>query len=34
MESIETYAYGTKKYLVCKKEEIKRNNLITQHKNN
>ena len=31
--SIETYAHGTSKDLVCKKEEIKRNNLIKQYKN-
>ena len=27
-DSIETYAHGTSKDLVCKKEEIKRNNII------
>ena len=26
IDSVETYAYGTSKYLVCKKQEIKRNN--------
>ena len=29
---IETYAYGTSKDLVCKKEEIKCNNIIKQYK--
>ena len=33
LDSIETYAYGIKKYLVCKKEEIKFNNIIKQYKN-
>ena len=28
----ERYTYGTKKDLVCKKEEIKFNNVIKQHK--
>ena len=28
IDSIETYAYGTSKDLVCKKEEIKCNNII------
>ena len=32
-ESIKTYAYGMNKNLVCKKEEIKRNNIIKQYKN-
>ena len=31
--SIETYAYGTSKDLVCKKEEIKCNNIIKQDEN-
>ena len=31
--SIETYAYGTSKYLICKKEKIKHNNIIKQYKN-
>ena len=31
--SIEIYAHGTSKYLVCKKEEIKCNKLIKQYKN-
>ena len=31
--SIETYALGTSKYLECKKEKIKRNNIIKQYKN-
>ena len=26
--SIETYAYGVSKDLICKKEKIKRNNII------
>ena len=30
IELIETYAYGTSKYLVSEKEEIKCNNLIKQ----
>ena len=30
---IETYGYGTSKDLVCKKEEIKCNNIIKQYKN-
>ena len=34
IDSIETYAYGTNKDLVCKKEEIKRNNIIKYYKNN
>ena len=33
IDSIETYAYGMNKGLVCKKEEIKRNNIIKQYKN-
>ena len=32
IDLIETYAYGTSKYLVSKKEEIKCNNIIKQHK--
>ena len=28
IDSIETWAYGTNKDLVCKKEEIKCNNII------
>ena len=31
--SIETYAHGTSKDLVCKKEKIKCNNIIKQYKN-
>ena len=31
--SIENYAYGMNKNLVCKKEEIKCNNVIKQYKN-
>ena len=30
---IKTYAYGESKDLVCKKEEIKDNNIIKQYKN-
>ena len=30
---IETYAYGLSKDLICKKENIKRNNIIKQYKN-
>ena len=30
---IETYAHGTSKDLICKKEEIKYNNIIKQYKN-
>ena len=33
IDLIETYAYGMNKYLVCKKEEIKCNNIIKQYKN-
>ena len=33
IDSIETHAYGMKKDLVCKKEEIKCNNITTQYKN-
>ena len=29
---IETYAYGINKNLVCKKEEIKCNNILKQYK--
>ena len=32
-DSTETYAYGTSKDLVCKKEEIEYNNIIKQYKN-
>ena len=32
-DSIETYAYGMSKDIVCKKEEIKCNNIIKQYKN-
>ena len=28
IDSIETYSYGTSKHLVCKKEEIKCNDVI------
>ena len=31
--SIETYVHGISKDLVCKKEEIKCNNIIKQYKN-
>ena len=33
IDSIETYAYGTSKDLVCKKEEIKFNNITKEFKN-
>ena len=33
IDSIETYPYGTRKDLVCRKEEIKCNNIIKQYKN-
>ena len=33
VDSIKTYAYGTCKDLVCKKEEIKCSNTIKQYKN-
>ena len=33
IDSIETYAYGMNKNLVCKKEEIKCNNIIKQYEN-
>ena len=33
IDSIETYAYGTSKNLVCKKEEIKCKNIVKQYKN-
>ena len=32
IDSIETFTYGLRKDLVCKKEEIKCNNIIKQHK--
>ena len=32
IDSTERYTYGTRKNLVCKKEEIKCNNIIKQHK--
>ena len=33
IDSIETYAFGTSKDLVYKKEEIKCDNIIKQYKN-
>ena len=33
IDSVETYAYVTSKDLICKKETIKRNNMIKQYKN-
>ena len=33
IDSAETYAYGTSKDLICKKEKIKRNIIIKQYKN-
>ena len=32
IDSIETYAYGTRKDLVSEKEDNKRNNIIKQYK--
>ena len=32
IDSIETYAFGTRKDLVSEKEEIKRNNIIKRYK--
>ena len=32
IDSIKTYAYGMSKVLVCKKEEIRCNNIIKQKK--
>ena len=33
IDSTETYAYGMNKNLVCKKEEIKCNNITKQYRN-
>ena len=33
IDSIETFARGASKHLVCKKEEIKFKNIIKQYKN-
>ena len=33
IDSIETYAYGTRYDLVSEREEIKCNNIIKRHKN-
>ena len=33
IDSIEAYAYGMSKDLVCKKQEINYNNIIKPHKN-
>ena len=33
IDPIEAYVYGTSKDLVCKKEEVKYNNIIKQYKN-
>ena len=33
IDSRETHAYGTSKHLICKKEKIKRNNIIKEYKN-
>ena len=33
IDSIKTYANGTSKNLICKKEKIQRNNIIKQYKN-
>ena len=32
LDGIETYAYGTRKDLICKKEKNKRNSVIKQEK--
>ena len=32
IDSMETYAYGTSKDLICKKEKIKRYDIIKQYK--
>ena len=32
VDSIETYAYGSSKDLICKKEKIKCNNITKQYK--
>ena len=32
IDSIKPYPYGTSKNLICKKEKIKRNNVINQYK--
>ena len=33
IDLMDTYAYGTSKDLICKKEKIKWNNIIKQYKN-
>ena len=33
IDSVELCAYGTSKKLVCKKQKVKRNNIIKQYKN-
>ena len=33
LNSIETYAYGKSKDLICNKGKIKRNNILKQYKN-
>ena len=33
LDSIRTYAYGEYKSLVCKKKEVKYNNIIKQYRN-
>ena len=33
IDSIQIYAYGKSKDLICMKEKIKRNNIIKQYKN-
>ena len=33
VDSIVTYAHGMSKGVVCKKEEVKRKNIIKQYKN-
>ena len=33
IDSVEIYPYGLNKNILCKKEEIKNNNIINQYKN-
>ena len=33
IDPMQTYVYGRSKNLVCKKEEIKCNNILKRHKN-
>ena len=32
-DSIEMYAYGKSKYIICKKEKSERNDIIKEYKN-